>query len=160
MKFKATQTRALQIGPRRCAIIKGQVYSYKDVKAFFRNGKTPEFLVEYKPSHIERYILDRELMCTEQGWESELCLAVYKAYFAHHNGDSSVLRRQFQLQRVKCNSLEKQMAKEFSFQEVEFPHSANDYNTGCEKVWDKVTPLTKSQEEAVIDRVLEILSQN
>ena len=157
MKFLATETRGLRLtNGKHVEVIKGQVYSKNQVKPFIKNGELPSFIVKYLPSHTERYIVDREHMCEKLGWESEIELAVYKAFLHFHNGDSSILRSKQQAQRKQCTSMALKLRNKFGFAVVNINHTANDALTGCENVWTELVPLTKAEEKMVMDAALEL----
>lgn len=157
MKFLATENRNVRT-PRGqfFRLVKGQIVPQKVAKHFFKNGKAPDFLKKYAPSHIERFMIYREDLVREAGYESDVDLAVYKGIFDAHNGDSERFKFMKNGQRAKAVSLGRQIINELSLTPVDFIHGTTDPLVEKDVVWTQIWPLTKVQERQVIARVIEL----
>lgn len=159
MKFLATENHNIRTTRGQyIRLVKGQVVSQTVAKHFFKNGKAPDFLKKYAPSHIERFLVGREDLLRGAGFESDVDLAVYKGIFYAHNGDSERFKFMKNGQRAKAISLGRQVIKEFGLTPVDFVHGMTDPLVEKNVVWTQIWPLTKDQEQKVIARVVEIES--
>ena len=158
MKFLATKTRSIRNANtgRIAQVIKGQFYTQAQAKPFMKNGEVPDFFVDGNLSHFERFVHYRPEFLKANGYESDVYLAVCRAFIEFHGGDTKALRAfaKYGGTVQMAMKMEREYAQIFGIDYVELHHGADDPLAHAERVYEGLYPCTKQEEDKIVDLTL------